>query len=558
MFDLVYVCYNSEKWVEKCFSSLLHQNYDTKKLNVYIVDNASKDGTVDALEEFKRKHPDDFGAFEILKEDTNWGFGKANNLGFSKGQSDVVCFLNIDTEVFADTFLELEREAASANQNTAVWEFRQFPYEHPKLYDILTGETTWVSGAAFAVRRDVYKEVGGFDEKIFMYGEDVDLSWRIRAAGYKLVYAPRVIITHYSYTEAGEVKPTQHVYSLINNLLLRSRFSGPIANLRGHLAFWKHVIGGEAAFKGAKWKLIQGYFANLKRVPHFYAKGKFLKRPRVGQFIGWDYTTNPDGAFYENVLPDEEPLVSILVRTCGRPSVLRETLISLQRQTYQNIEVVVVEDGKPTAESMIKSEFSDMNILYHSTGKNVGRSKAGNLAMQLAHGTYLNFLDDDDLFFADHVEVLVANLIHSNCRAAYATSFETPIVVKSRDPYQYEITDCLCVHKQKFDRLLLFHHNYIPIQCIMFEKSLFEEYGGLAETVDALEDWDLWLRYSLYTDFEFVHKTTSVYRVPADKKINESRQEALDEALIVMRKKHENYFPRLSVADYLRLLGGNI
>ena len=83
----------------------------------------------------------------------------------------------------------------------------------------------------------------------------------------------------------------------------------------------------------------------------------------------------------------------------------------------------------------------------------------------------------------------------------------------------------------------------------MFEKALFEEHGGLDETVDALEDWDMWVRYSLYTDFAFVLKTTSMYRVPAVKNINEKRQKELDNALILMREKHKQYIQKISVAE---------
>lgn len=553
MTDLVYVAYNSAKWIEQCFTSLTKTQYDKKKLHVYVVDNASTDNTVELLRQMKEKIGGEFAAFEIIEETKNWGFGIANNIGFKKGSSDIVCFLNIDTEVFSNTFTELDKEVAASDEKVAVWEFRQFPYEHPKMYHPLTGETTWVSGAAFAVRRKVYEELGGFDERIFMYAEDVDLSWRIRACGYKLKYSPRVKITHYSYASAGEVKPNQHIFSVINNLMLRARFCGIIGNLRGHLHFWNLILRNPPAFPGAKRKLLKQYFVHLKDIPHFKAHNKYKTRPRVGTFIGWDYSTNRDGAFYEAELPAENPLVSIIVRTCGRPSYLRETLISLRNQTYDNLEVVVVEDGEAVADKMIREEFSDMNIIYQATGEKAGRSKAGNLAMTLAHGKYLNFLDDDDLFYADHVEVLVTQILKSGDRAAYATSFETPIIIKSRDPYIYELTDHQTIHKQEFDRIMLCHHNYIPIQCIMFEKTLFEEFGGLDESTEALEDWDMWLRYAMHTDFTFVFKTTSEYRVPAVKEINEKRQKDLDDALIVMRKKHRKYMAPMNASDMAKI-----
>lgn len=548
MIDLVYVTYNSEKWIDMCFTSLLNQNYGTKNLNVYVVDNNSQDDTLQKLEDFAKEYGNEFNCFSVLREKENWGFGKANNIGFQKGNSDIVCFLNIDTEVYEDTFVELMKDVEQSDDKVGVWEFRQFPYEHPKMYDVLTGETTWSSGAAFAVRRNVFALVEGFDEAIFMYAEDVDLSWRIRANGYILKYCPRVKIHHYSYESAGVIKPNQYVYSIVNNIMLRHRYADRRAILWGHYTFWKIVLKSPEPFKGSRKMLKRAYWKNLRNLKHFRAN-HIYKNKKVETFCGWDYAMIRDGAFYKNHLPSEKPLVSIIVRTCGRPSVLRETLISLRKQTYDNIEVVVVEDGKNISEEMIKTEFSDMNILYHATMDKVGRSKAGNVAMELAHGKYLNFLDDDDQFFADHVEVLVATLEKTDCKAAYATSFETPIEIKSKDPYVYEIKDYNGVHKQDFNRMMLCHHNYIPIQCIMFEKILFELYGGLDETVDALEDWDLWVRYAMYTDYEFVLKTTSIYRVPAKRDINEKRQKELDDALIVMRNKHKGYTMPMSVYD---------
>ena len=543
------MAYNSEKWIERCFSSLGKSEYDLKKINVYVVDNGSTDHTVEKLYQTKEKMQGQLGEFQVIESKENLGFGRGNNLGFSKGNSDLVCFFNMDTEVLPDTLTELANAAQHSDADVALWELRQFPYEHPKLYDAVTMEGLWSSGAAFAMRREVYQKLGGFDEKIFMYAEDVDLSWRLRSFGYKIHYVPRAVIMHYSYEEAGVIKPNQHVYGVINNLMLRYRFGTFYDIVKGHLQFWA-LMGMPAAFPHSKKMLMQQYIRHFAKIPHFRSSKTHGKDKDFSpQFYGWDYSTCREGGYYVNELPSQTPKVSVIVRTCGRPSVLRETLISLRNQTYSNIEVVVVEDGANISQEMIQKEFSDMNIVYLSTGEKVGRSKAGNLAMEKASGKYLNFLDDDDLFYADHVEVLVSQLVKGTNRAAYAFAFETPIEVISKEPYRYSIKHYYGTHKQEFDKVMLCHHNYIPIQTIMFEKSLFEEYGGLDESLDALEDWDLWVRYSLHTDFTCVKKTTSVYRVPHDRKINAKRQKALDEALIVVRNKHKQYVQNVSVYD---------
>ena len=273
VFDIVYVSYNSEKWIKKCFESWLNVEYDLQEINIIIVDNNSTDNTVELLKEFKNAHGEKFASFSVVEEKKNWGFGRANNIGFEKGKSDIVCFLNIDTELFADTLKELDKEVRSSEDNVALWEFRQFPYEHPKMYDVLTGETNWSSGAAFAVRRKIYQELNGFDEKIFMYAEDVDLSWRIRANGYILKYVPRVKIKHYSYESAGEIKPNQHIYCVINNLLLRYRFGDIKTIVMGHALFW-NLMRKPEVFKGSKKMLLKQYWLHFGKISHFRAKKK--------------------------------------------------------------------------------------------------------------------------------------------------------------------------------------------------------------------------------------------------------------------------------------------
>ncbi|MDO5150930.1 MAG: glycosyltransferase family 2 protein [Oscillospiraceae bacterium] len=551
--DLIYVAYNSQKWIKRCFTSVIDSNYQLKDVHIYVVDNASIDNTVQELNKLKPQMEKKVGSFNIIESKQNLGFGRGNNLGFSKGNSDIVCFFNIDTELMPDTLLELEKSVEDSSTDVAMWELRQFPYEHPKLYDALTLECLWSSGAAFAMRRDIYQKMGGFDERIFMYAEDVDLSWRLRSFGYKIKYAPKAVIMHYSYEEAGVVKPNQHVFGVINNLMLRYRFGSWKDIWKGHTQFWG-LMAIPSAFPNSKKLLMRQYIKHFGNIRHFMdpkAHGKC--KDFAPLFLGWDYSGNRDGGYYVNEFPEENPKVSIIVRTCGRPSVLRETLVSLRNQTYDNLEIVIVEDGENCAGKMVNDEFGDMNIVYFATGEKVGRSKAGNLAMERATGKYLNFLDDDDLFYPDHVEVLVTQLVKGENRAAYSFAFETPIEIYSKEPYEYSVKNYLGIHKQEFDKIMLCHHNYIPIQAIMFEKSLFDEFGGLDESLDALEDWDLWVRYSLHTDFTCVKKTTSIYRVPHNKAINTERQKALDEALVIVRKKHKSYVQKVSVYDIAKM-----
>ena len=90
-----------------------------------------------------------------------------------------------------------------------------------------------MSGAATLFRRSAFEAVAGFDEAIFMYGEDVDLSWRLRAAGWRLTYRPKCAVVHRTYREAGEVKPLQVLGGVRTNLCLRMRYGGPARIAQG-------------------------------------------------------------------------------------------------------------------------------------------------------------------------------------------------------------------------------------------------------------------------------------------------------------------------------------
>lgn len=546
--DIVLVTYNSKRWIEGCMKAIAASEGLDEKLNVYVVDNCSSDDSCELLQEYGKL--DGIDSFHLEQKEENLGFGKANNVGAGIGKDDIVCFINVDTEVFPDTFAQLRKEVNDSVATVGAWEMRQIPFEHPKFYDPVTGETSWMSGAAFAVRREIFEQIGGFDERIFMYAEDVDISWRIRALGYTLKYCPKVVINHYSYQKENEVKPTQYLESIKNNLLLRYRFGNILDVLRGHKMFWQVFFFNESPFLGAKKQLFSKYMSHWKDIAYFSSGG--YNKKNVAKFLGWDYEFIRDGAFLEVELPKENPLVSVIVRTCNRPEVLRETLVSLRNQTYRNIEVVVVEDGEPTAENMIKTDFPDLNVNYYATKVNKGRSVAGNIGLEMANGEYINFLDDDDLFFADHIETLVNKIQKEEQLAVYAFGFETPIEVKSIEPYKYKVVHYIGRYKDDFSKVKLCHHNFMPIQCILFSKKLYETYGGFDESLDYLEDWDLWVRYMQMTDYICVPKTTSIYRVPAEDSKREVRQKQLDDALETVRKKHENYFIQVSVADLVQ------
>jgi len=139
-----------------------------------------------------------FGPSTYAWTGSNRGYGATHNLGmretFSSGADGYLC-LNPDAVLHPRCLAELWTTASQAD--TGLVDARTFPEEHPKPYDPITGETPWCTGTALLVRAAAFTATGGFDEGLFMYGEDVDLSWRVRAAGLRLRTAAGALVRHW-------------------------------------------------------------------------------------------------------------------------------------------------------------------------------------------------------------------------------------------------------------------------------------------------------------------------------------------------------------------------
>lgn len=131
----------------------------------------------------------------------NLGFGKGHNVlmrrAFDEDAVDFYLGVNPDGRLHPDCLAHLLRMAqAEADGPGSLLEAIQFPEEHPKWYDPRTFDTPWVSGACFLMPRRIFQATRGFDENMFLYCEDVDLSWRARIAGFRTRICPPAIFLH--------------------------------------------------------------------------------------------------------------------------------------------------------------------------------------------------------------------------------------------------------------------------------------------------------------------------------------------------------------------------
>lgn len=226
--SIIIVNYNTYALTKQTIDSIMNKNH-LFRYEIILVDNASTDGSIEQLKEDFKEYKD---RIHIIVNDTNLGFGKANNIGMRLSKGEYILLLNSDTVVvdncleaslhqiqqqlgigalgckvvLGDGSLDHACKRGFPTPRASLYYFLKLDKKNPKkygLYDALhlgedeVGEVDALMGAFMLMPRKVLDEVGLFDEDYFMYGEDIDLCYRIKAAGYKVLYYPEAHIIHY-------------------------------------------------------------------------------------------------------------------------------------------------------------------------------------------------------------------------------------------------------------------------------------------------------------------------------------------------------------------------
>lgn len=210
----------------------------------------------------------------------------------------------------------------------------------------------------------------------------------------------------------------------------------------------------------------------------------------------------------------EQPLVSVIVRTKDRPVLLRDTISSIVMQSYPNIELVLVNDGENDLSNIVEEYKNYIQIQYIKLKSSRGRTAAGNAGIRAAKGKYINFLDDDDVFYYNHVQKLTDYLettaqkvAYSDCEIAHYKWEGDEFVLRSEKELFRGV-------EHDLDQLQV--TNYLPNMTVMFARELCDTIGYPDETLEIYEDWDLFLRLSIHSNSARVPGVTAEYRIFAD------------------------------------------
>lgn len=211
--SIVILNFNGADYLENCLRSVLQTAY--QQYEVILVDNASTDSSFKDISRIFGSHP----RLILVKNERNLGFAEGNNLGAKIARGKYVVFLNNDTETSSDwlkelvNVMEFDPLVGAAQSKLLSFDKKSFDgcgdfltiygdsfprgrFEKDKGQYNKVEEVFAARGAALIVRRDLFRQVGCFDEKFFLTCEDTDLSWRIRLTGAKILYVPSSVVYH--------------------------------------------------------------------------------------------------------------------------------------------------------------------------------------------------------------------------------------------------------------------------------------------------------------------------------------------------------------------------
>jgi len=286
--------WNGRRWLDGCLGALRRQQGCA--FEVLVVDNASSDGSAAIVRE---RCPE----CQLIALDTNIGFAAGNNAGARGATAPYLVFLNNDTEVEPGWLAALVA-AADRDPQVGLVTSHVVYMDHPDVIDsagdgylqcgggykrrhgqrvdpqAADREVFGACGAAFLIRRDLFERLGGFDEDFFMVYEDVDLSYRARLTGSRVVFASGALVRHAGSASLGRISSNAVFYGQRNlewtwlknspsSLLWRSFPSHVIYNLAGAVAYARAGLL-------APW--LRGKFAAVAGLPSLLRKRRAVQR----------------------------------------------------------------------------------------------------------------------------------------------------------------------------------------------------------------------------------------------------------------------------------------
>jgi GT2 family glycosyltransferase len=480
--SIVIPAYNKLEFTRKCLRAL-EANTPSRLYETIIVDNASTDGTEEFLKQTSTP-------VRTIRNQANQGFARACNQGAAAAQADLVLFLNNDTEpqpgwlepllqildrdsdvaaagsklLYPDNTIQhagilIVEDHPSADLLVAVNAHQGRPSDFPLANHPLTVQA--LTAACLLVRTSAFREAGGFDEEYWNGYEDVDLCFRLRDKGWRLVYEPASVLIHHE-SQSG---PERFRMARQNIARLHARW---LAKIRPDLIIAQNGSSSETG-------VVLAPYRSKTRKPEMLRRGE--ERPQS---------------------------VSIVILTWNQLPFTKECLASIERHTPEPHEVILVDNGSsdgtaPWLRDLVRGRE---NYFLIENSENRGFSKGCNQGIEAAQGTHILLLNNDTVVAPNWLSGLM-ECLHSAADVGIVGPMTNSISgIQMVPAVGYADTTALDDYAVDFRRK--YRGRRIPLRrivgfCMLFRKDLMERIGLLDERFGSgnFEDDDYCLRAAL-------------------------------------------------------------
>ncbi|MBI4929329.1 MAG: glycosyltransferase family 2 protein [Bacteroidetes bacterium] len=318
--------WNGKHLLEKFLPDVI--KHSPSHAEVYVIDNASTDGSVEFL---KSK----FTGVNIICNSINYGFAKGYNEGLKNISADYFILLNSDVQVTQNwiepviSLMEADSTIAACQPKILNYTIRDefeyagggggfidkwgYPFCRGRFFDSFEKdngqyndvmEIFWASGACLFIRSKIFFEAGKLDEDFFAHMEEIDLCWRMKNMGYKVMYCPHSVVYHVGGGTLSKISATKTFFNFRNNLILLSKNHAPeyfrikillrlkmdaLAGLKflfsGQITHCIAVIRAHWNFFGSLGRTLKKRKAMKKRIKSYTSSAVYRKSIVVEYFI---------------------------------------------------------------------------------------------------------------------------------------------------------------------------------------------------------------------------------------------------------------------------------
>lgn len=490
LLSVIITAYNYGRFLKQTISSVLNQ--EVESLEILVLDNASTDDTLEVMKDF-------VSDFRVRYTRNRRNIGASSNthngIWIAKGRYLVM--------LMADDFMNPGHIARilpimKSNPQVAVgyspisWVDEQgqeiIRPKHPGHYDkdYIGGRNeiadllvydSYITPSATIVKRDFFFSTWQRDIRIRGSG-DWNLMIQLAEKFPDFVFTTVPGVSYRTH-------PAQH----------SAEFYQSIAPLEGHVYILEGVLnrGNEDKLKGRELEIAE----HLRRRLSYYPAEQNTELGVLAKSL-----CNRLEELYKK---NNTFFFSVILTTYNRPNLLKYALESIEDQVFRDFEVILVNDfGKPVEHLL--EEFS-FPVTYIRQGFNQGISAARNAAIKLAKGSYICYLDDDDVYLPGHLKILSENFNANPLGVIYTNADYVNEVIENDKRIELS-RDKPFFHKV-FDKEKLFFQNYIPVNTFSHSRSLFDSVGVFDVNLTAFEDWDMLLRLAAKYSFICIPQVTA-------------------------------------------------